>query len=381
MPSLQNITAADVVVALVLILPGSRATAETTSFHVGNSLTWDAQPRGIEALASLRGNDLRAGYHIACNRNLDDIWSDPQFTCVLPHAKLGRFPDALASHAVDVVTLQPWRWGDATLAEDTARLLDFIDLTRSNPDNQDTQFFIYTGWPEQIRLASDWRERTIDSDRTPSSTSREYFELLLDRVQANTDASVYLIPVGEVFFQLGQKIDAGEVPGLTDIGQLYRDEVHASSVGRYIAGATTYATVFAEDPAGLHAPEGFYGASSGLYTPELYETLHATIWQAVRQISSRFVGDYNGNGIVDQGDLDLVLLNWSKESDPAPEGWLVDHPRGAIDQQELDRVLINWGRSQLRSNTAAVPEPRTLALLAMILACGSAMQAGMRRRS
>jgi hypothetical protein len=59
-------------------------------------------------------------------------------------------------------------------------------------------------------------------------------------------------------------------------------------------------------------------------------------------------GDYNGNGIVEQADLDLVLLNWGQTPPSPPPGWLFELPVGAVDQQELDAVLLNWGRSVAR---------------------------------
>jgi hypothetical protein len=71
-------------------------------------------------------------------------------------------------------------------------------------------------------------------------------------------------------------------------------------------------------------------------------------------------GDYNQNGLVEQGDLDLVLLNWG--SADVPVGWTFDLPDGNIDQSELDGVLLNWGNVAGRSTAAAVPEPSSLAI-------------------
>ena len=63
----------------------------------------------------------------------------------------------------------------------------------------------------------------------------------------------------------------------------------------------------------------------------------------------KFAGDYNGNGVVEQGDLDLVLLNWGYSiSNPPAIGWANDLPTGAIDQGELDRVLLNWGAIRMK---------------------------------
>jgi hypothetical protein len=64
-------------------------------------------------------------------------------------------------------------------------------------------------------------------------------------------------------------------------------------------------------------------------------------------------GDFNGNGLVEQGDLDLVLLHWGALADPPPQGWTQELPRGSIDQDELDAVLLNWGRTHETSQPAA----------------------------
>ena len=47
-------------------------------------------------------------------------------------------------------------------------------------------------------------------------------------------------------------------------------------------------------------------------------------------------GDYNDDGFVSQGDLDLVLLNWGQAGDPPPSGWINQLPDSVISQNELD---------------------------------------------
>ena len=64
-------------------------------------------------------------------------------------------------------------------------------------------------------------------------------------------------------------------------------------------------------------------------------------------------GDYNGDGFVSQGDLDLVLLNWGADAGSAPAEWVNDLPEGTISQDELDDVLLNWGVSALSPAEAA----------------------------
>jgi hypothetical protein len=71
-------------------------------------------------------------------------------------------------------------------------------------------------------------------------------------------------------------------------------------------------------------------------------------------------GDYNGNDLVEQADLDLVLGNWGRTL--RPPAWINDLPTGTIDQEELDGVLGNWGQGfelPARVQAGAVPEPGT----------------------
>ena len=69
---------------------------------------------------------------------------------------------------------------------------------------------------------------------------------------------------------------------------------------------------------------------------------------AIITIAPSLVGDYNNSGQVEQGDLDLVLLNWGSDSAAnVPAGWINDLPVGIVDQAELDKVLLNWGNSTI----------------------------------
>ena len=103
----------------------------------------------------------------------------------------------------------------------------------------------------------------------------------------------------------------------------------------------------------------------------------------LERISAGLEGDFNATGVVEQGDLDLVLLNWGAVGSTPPSRWTADLPVGAIDQGELDKVLLNWGRSAsaspaLGSGAASVPEARSIMLLLIALTGISVL---LRRRS
>ncbi|MEM1446214.1 MAG: hypothetical protein AAGF84_09180 [Planctomycetota bacterium] len=96
-------------------------------------------------------------------------------------------------------------------------------------------------------------------------------------------------------------------------------------------------------------------------------------------ITQGIFGDYNGNGQVEQGDLNLVLSNWGVDTSPVasgglgvPVGWVNDRPDGVVDQAELNGVLSHWGTSQAPVMQGfAVPEPGAAALVAAGIVWGS----------
>jgi hypothetical protein len=79
-------------------------------------------------------------------------------------------------------------------------------------------------------------------------------------------------------------------------------------------------------------------------------------------------GDYNGSGLVEQADLDLVLANWGRSE--VPSNWTNDLPEGVIDEGALAGVLTNWGNTYAQApvlSTPAVPEPAGFVLALIFL--------------
>jgi hypothetical protein len=120
---------------------------------------------------------------------------------------------------------------------------------------------------------------------------------------------------------------------------------------------------------------------SGAFTHTMFASLPAGLsWMldySANNVTLRIAaatgleGDYNGNGAVEQADLDLVLLNWGAAGSPPPAGWINDLPQGPIDQAELDGILLNWGNSAPGILAgSAVPEPAGV-LPALLLAIGA----------
>jgi hypothetical protein len=256
--------------------------AAEKAYRIGNSLTWDSQPKAIEALAAQRGLRHSEAYHINCGKSLERIWTNPEEICVKAVAPYGAFRNAFGKHRWHAITLQPFPGAKSTLATDTARILDFIKLAKKNSANFDTVFYIYASWPGQPQgeYRAVWTRETADDDDAKTLQTRDYFAHLIKRVRARTDADVRMIPVGHVLFELDRRMRAGEIDSYDTVVDLYRDKVHLNNVGRYVAGVTTFSTMFNHDPAGLKCPANYYGGGKD-FSPELYAQLHDAVWRII----------------------------------------------------------------------------------------------------
>ena len=301
-----------VAVAFWLSLDEAAVQAWSLSYHVGNSLTWDGlgggvpgKTQGIEALAANAGYALEAKYHIRNSNPLHLIWQNPSLVNEY-ESPLGTFDASLPGLEWDFVTLQPHISGGSTLALDESSILSFIDLTRTNPANSDTAFFVYGTWPTtpSFPYQDFWESSSPDEDSTPTLMKAEYFENLMNRVTSQTDAIVRLIPTGEVFYELDKKVAVGGVPGIDETEDFYRDDRHLSDVGRYIASTTVFSTMFQKDPHGVLKPANAYGDDE-LFTPEFYEVIWDTVWNVVSGNAYTGLSDFNNDGLTDWADLGI----------------------------------------------------------------------------
>lgn len=284
--------------------------AQTTSYHIGNSLTQDSQPTGIAEMAGRAGLDHLVGRHIRCGSSLGGILDHLEDLCVDPIDPFGTFETALPNYRWDFVTIQTHPERDSTLADDVASAVELIELAQTNPANADTRFYIYSAWPSFFQYEANWYASVLDHRQTRTVHAKQYYDHFLRRVRQQTDAEVYLIPVGEALAEVNRRIQQEEIPHLPKLSLLYRDTRHLQYTwGRFLAGLTTFTTLFGIEPEGFTKPPEHYGPDDA-FPPELVEALNDAVRQVVAThpyTNVRFpvatLTDFNASGIVEGGDL------------------------------------------------------------------------------
>lgn len=334
---------------LVGILAGSGRAIEITAYHIGNSLTRELPVDAIAQWATLRGHTYQAGHHVQNGARLDDIWQQmrPTETSLPPY---GSFYEELPTQHFEVLTLQPY-FDLLNVAE--ARIADFRNLA-ANTD----QVYLFQAWPRISwgDYRTSWESPWVEDEG--HTLTREFYRRLLDRLPADTR----IIPTGEVFYELAQRVAAGTLPGVSQMSDFYAVDActcHLNSWGNFVLATTVYATLFQESPVGLPV---FGGLST-----ETGEIIEQVAWQVIanhRQTGVTSTGDFDGDGAVTTADY---------------ERWTKNYKKGIADASGY----VVWRNNYVSDPEPpippeAVPEPASwLALLA--LTCG--LCAGGRWRS
>jgi hypothetical protein len=331
------------------------AVSQGATYHVGNSLTWDAMYRSLPSVGTTLPD---RGYHIRCGMPLPYIWEHPTEVCTSSPAPYGMIAAALGNFDWDAVTLQPHV--GSTLATDTTAITSMIDLVRSRPSNATTPIYIYETWPQQPwgKYQAYWTTLVADEDDTVMRQRRDYYTHLYARVDEATDANLRYVPAGEVLYRLSEMVDAGTLPGVTHMSQFYRDDLHLSSLGQYVAGTTMFTAL-----SKVHPSQLWVGTSPAVSVG--MDSTEGVINQVIMDVllADRRSGlcDFNDDGQINNVDLELLKLE-DPRADANLDGF-VDGTDFLAWQQFADPTA-----PPLDVEIASVPEPSTwlLALLAVI---------------
>jgi hypothetical protein len=277
-------------------------------YFIGNSVTDVIRYDQLAQLASSRGLHMNWGREMIPGAPLEWIYIHPNDG--FEQEPFGHWPQALGKFPWDILSLQPF---DRQLHDvnpngedmgDVPLITHFAEL--ASKQNPDVQIYIYARWPRMMKDGKGVDYNKNDYDPTKpgnlpdfskmtdygkrwdatytggwdfTNESRDYFNKLLAEVRQKTPFLKHpplLVPVGQVMAELHKKMVAGQIPGYTNIYDVYKDGIHLNEAGSYVAGCTYFATLFKQSPVGL--PTTPYGDIK----PDLAKVIQETVWDVVR---------------------------------------------------------------------------------------------------
>lgn len=257
-------------------------------YFMGNSMTDQMSYAGVDTLATGRGHDHAWGRQIILGSPISWLWEHPNDGYTeTPYL---RYQDALTKYQWDALTLSPTdRYMYDQFGGDVPMTLNFLNYARRT--SPDIQVYIYQRTPRRagpssgpwtpIDYPAQWLRKHVTNDIT-STYTRDYYMQLMAELHAQQPADskpIRMIPLGDVMFELDFRIKHGQIPGMTDINEIYIDASHYTRLGAYVTGLTFFATLYDETPLGLPVPSQY---GTGI-SPELAWVLQNVVADVVSQ--------------------------------------------------------------------------------------------------
>jgi len=274
---------------LVAFSAGNAKSDFLNVYGVGNSLTFDMRSTGGLEILSVQANvskPINYDYHILCGQSLTAILNNPGDTCV-PSSNFGQYSQAFATVKLDVVTLQPF-YGN-TIREEVQSAKAMVQQLRMNPLNLDTRILVFAAWNRQDDgdFLQVWNRTDLNVDSTFVPSAQAYDIFLSELRTTVPDAE--LLPVGHVFASIARQIQSNStaVGEIDEVADLYRDNIHASNAGRYIASITALSQIYGQSMLGLGTSPNYATPNNGLIlSEEGRSAVQQASWNVVQGLSA-----------------------------------------------------------------------------------------------
>src|SRR5689334_17963862 len=278
----RRLSGLKIVIALVVAATAAVAQAgQTVRFYsIGNSLTGNVNFNNFQQLVQTRGNTADFGVHVQPGQTLDYIYQNPHASGLITWDPYGSWDNALPNYTWDAVTVEPFNRPLAGANGDLVNVANFVNTIQQH--NAQSQIYVYQTWParDANTLALDYHTAWLTSYDGTADTARtrDFFDQLMTQERAqfpSLDKPIRMIPVGEVLYELNERMHAGQIPGYNDISVAYADNLHMNSIGSFIVASTWYSVLYKEDPRGLSSDLW------GLNDPVLTAQIEDAAWQVV----------------------------------------------------------------------------------------------------
>ncbi|MCG7624723.1 hypothetical protein [Epibacterium sp. Ofav1-8] len=239
---------------------------------IGHSLIGPENPRMLQQLLAA-GQDGRpvVEYQIINGAPLRYNWEHAD------KAQGINARDRLATAPVDALIVTEavplanhLRWSNTEQA-----VVNFYSLAaESNPG---VTLYVQEGWHSLLSGSGEevpfddggdvpWRDR-LDNDLPR-------WRGIVDKVAARTGGDIRLLPTGQALGRLADAIEAGTVPGLRSIQDVFSDDIHPNDIGFYYLALVQYAVLTGAAPDGLpRVLQTEWGTSYTAPSPELAQRL------------------------------------------------------------------------------------------------------------
>lgn len=242
---------------------------------VGHSLIGPVLPRMVERAAAAQGVELRAEMQIINGAPLRWNWdhsAEAEGDDGRRLLETGRIGHLVLTEAIPLANHIEWS-DSAGYARQWAQA-----AWTANPE---AQVWIYETWhsldsgtgrpvAHDDGAAVPWRQRIADDWAKWQG------------IAAAAGPSVRVIPAGQAMGALADEIAKGTVPGLSDISDVFTDDIHLNDRGLYMVAMVMHAALTGRDPHGLPARLMRTWQTRAIVTEPMALRMQDIAWQVVQ---------------------------------------------------------------------------------------------------
>ena len=199
----------------------------------------------------------------------------------------GRYREAFLIRAplTDLFT-QPFEGHNRSVANEAEHSANFFAAAREH--SPDVQPWLYSQWPVKSG-SGNWADATWPEEEAPAGVKPaggdyaagcenhlRYFEAVRAAINKTwAGKPVLIVPTARAMAEAKRAVEAGKVPGLSDFGDFYSDDLHLSPKGRWFVANVVAACL------GRESPEGKTSVLNSGLTEAQAKVLQAIAWDVV----------------------------------------------------------------------------------------------------
>ncbi|MEH6832860.1 MAG: hypothetical protein V7661_18665, partial [Sulfitobacter sp.] len=196
------------------------------TLFVGHSLVGQVMPTMFNSFMQSQNVDVNADAQVINGASLRYNWDNGASAQGVNAREVllsGDYDTVIVTEAIPLD--DQIRWSDTQ-----GYVSRYFDLAQSA--DADTRVYVYETWHEIGPDTNAWRAQ-IESDLAT-------WQGIVDDVNDNATAGAaeaLIIPAGQAMGALHDRIEAGEVPGITSIRDLFSDDIHLNDTGNWFIAA------------------------------------------------------------------------------------------------------------------------------------------------
>lgn len=284
--------------------------AQDKAYYVGHSLVNEHLPHMAKQIAQQKSVNAYYRHHINTGACLKLNWEDTLYAVgSLWNPDLGADEIHGTNHlreltnsynSIAVTECIDQDFAVNNLDSSAKYAANFINLAKSA--NPNIRKYVYATWGYANSGWPAWR--------TQVENNKDEWETLADKVNTLTGGgNTYIVPGNYAILALYDSVQAGVVPGITNINQLFSDLIHLNNNGNYYMACVMAATVYRVNPQGTgKILANIYSGDSGVTDVGLRAKLQQIAFNTVCGYARSGIGNCATVGIEDDINMENVTI-------------------------------------------------------------------------